>query len=60
MHIIINLFMPWYIFNPFILKEAKTGLTILNIFFYQKHFLKNIWRRNVYHNFTNKSPSDIL
>ena len=24
--------------NPFTLREAKTGLTILNIFFYQKHF----------------------
>ena len=29
-------------FNPFTLREAKRGLTILNIFFYQKHFLKNI------------------
>ena len=26
--------------NPFTLREAITGLTILNIFFYQEHFLK--------------------
>ena len=46
--------------NPSTLKEAKTGLTILNIFIYQKYFLKYIWRRNVYHNITNNSPSNIL
>ena len=29
-------------FNPFTLRAAKTGLTILMIFFLQKHFLENI------------------
>ena len=39
---------------------AKTGLTILDIFFYEKHFLENIWRRNVDQESNNNSPSNIL
>ena len=31
--------------NTFILRAAKTGLTILEIFIQQKHFLENIWRK---------------
>ena len=30
------------ILNPFTLRAAKTGLTILEIFIQQKHFLENI------------------
>ena len=28
--------------NPFTLRAAKTGLTILEVFYEQKHFLENI------------------
>ena len=47
-------------FNPLTLRVAKTGLTILLIFSSQKRFIKNIWKRNVYQNNTNNSPSNIL
>ena len=53
------MYKDWLI-NPFTLRTAKTGLTILIIFFLQKHFLKNIWRRNVYQKFNKNSPSNIL
>ena len=33
--------------NPFTLRAAKRGLTILGIFPLQKHFFENIWMRNV-------------
>ena len=33
---------PKRVFNPFTLRTAKTGLTNLEIFFYQKDFLENI------------------
>ena len=41
---VVYLSMPCHAFivNTFTLKEAKTGLTIFNIFIYQKYFLKNI------------------
>ena len=39
------------------LTAAKRGLMILNIFSLQKHFVKNIWRRNVYHKANNKASS---
>ena len=47
-------------FNPITLRAAKRGLTILEIFHLQKHFLENIWRRNVDHEPDKKSPSNIL
>ena len=47
-------------FNPFTLRVAKKGLTILAIFHLQKHFLENILRRNVDLKPNNKSPSNIL
>ena len=46
--------------NPLTLGAAKTGLTILEIFYLQKHFLENIWRRNVDQKPNNNSPSNIL
>ena len=48
------------VFNPFTLRAAKTRQTILDIFFYQKHFLENIWRRNVAQKSNNNSHSNIL
>ena len=39
---------------------AKTDLTILVIFFLQKHFLKNISKRNVNQKTNNNSPSNVL
>ena len=42
------------------LTAAKTGLTILYIFFYQGIFLENIWRRNVNQSSNDNSPSNIL
>ena len=32
--------------NPLTLRAAKRGLTILEIFHLQTHFLENIWRRS--------------
>ena len=46
--------------NPFTLRAAKRGLTILKIFQLQKHFLENIRRRNVDKKPNNESPSNIL
>ena len=46
--------------NPLPLRTAKTGLTILVIFFLQKHFSKNISKRNVNQKLNNNSPSNIL
>ena len=43
-------------FNPFTLRAAKRGLTILEIFSLQKHFFENIWRRNVDQKINNNSP----
>ena len=60
---------PWHIFprrgwvlclNPFTLRAAKTGLTFVMIFFKQKHFLENTWRRNYNRKPNNNSPSNIL
>ena len=45
--------------NPLTLRAAKRGLTILEIFNLQTHFLENIWRRNVYHKPNKNSPSNI-
>ena len=42
------------------LRAAKTGLTIFEISFLQKHFLENNWRRNVDHKPNKNSPSNIL
>ena len=47
-------------FNPLTLRAAKTGLTILEIFYLQMHFLENIRRRNVHQKPHNKSRSNIL
>ena len=47
-------------FNPLPLRAAKTGLTILEIFHLQKHFLENISKGNVNQNPQNNSPSNIL
>ena len=44
--------------NPLMLRAAKRGLMILNIFYIQKHFLENIWRRSVYQKPNNNSPSN--
>ena len=46
--------------NPFALRAAKRGLTILEIFSLQKHFFENIWRRNVDQKINNNSPWNIL
>ena len=46
--------------NPFTLRTAKRGLTILEIFYLQKHFLENIWRKNVDQKSENNSRSNIL
>ena len=46
--------------NPFTLRAAKRGLTILEILYLQKHFIENIWRRNVDHKPNKDSPSNIL
>ena len=48
------------ILNPLTLRPAKTGLTNLEIYYLQKHFLENKWRRNVYSNPNFNSPSNIL
>ena len=50
----------FYMFNPLTLRAAKRGLTILEIFNLQTHFLENIWRRNVDHKPDKNSPSNIL
>ena len=47
-------------FNPLTLRAAKIGLTILEILYLQKHFIENIWRRNVDHKPNKNSPSNIL
>ena len=49
-----------YMFNPLMLTAAKTGLTILMIFFQQKHLLENIWRRNINEMSNGNSPSNTL
>ena len=46
--------------NLFARREAKTGLTILDIFFVQKFFLENISKRNVNNKPNNNSTSNIL
>ena len=46
--------------NPLALRAAKRGLTILEIFNLQTHFLENIKRRNVDHKSNKNSPSNIL
>ena len=33
--------------NPFTLREAKTGLTILELFYLQKHFLKKTFEEEM-------------
>ena len=43
--------------NLITLRAAKTGLTILEIFYFRSHFLENIWRRNVDPKSNNNSPS---
>ena len=47
-------------FNPFTLKAAKTGPTILQTFSNKSIFLENIWRRNVNQKPNNNSPTNIL
>ena len=51
-----NKYFPCLDLNPFTLRAAKRGLTILEIFSLQKHFFENIWRRNVDHTINNNSP----
>ena len=46
--------------NPFALRAAKRGLTILEIICLQKHFLKNILRGNVNQKPNKNSPSKFL
>ena len=46
--------------NPFTLRAAKRGLTILELFYLQKHFLGNVWRRSVDQKPNKNSPSNIL
>ena len=46
--------------NPFTLRAAKRGRTILEIFPFQKQFFENISMRNVDQKTNNKSPSNIL
>ena len=46
--------------NPFTLRAAKTGLTILIIFSEQKHFGENISWRNVCQKPNNNSSTNIL
>ena len=50
----------YFYLNPFTLRAAKTGQTLLEIFYLQKHFLEKIWRRNVFHKPSNNSTSNIL
>ena len=49
-----------HLINPLTLRAAKTGLTILEIFYLQKHFLESIWRRNVDQKPNNNSPTNIM
>ena len=46
--------------NPLTLRPAKTGLTNLEIYYLQRHFMENKWRRNVYQKPNYNSPSNIL
>ena len=46
--------------NPFTLTASKTGLTVLEIFYLQKHLLENIWIRNDGQKPYNNSPSVFL
>ena len=47
-----------FAFNPLML--TASSLTVLVKSYRQKHIWKNIWRRNVHQNTTNKSPSNVL
>ena len=51
---------PIWPINPFTLRAAKTGLTILIIYFKPKHFLENICKRNLHQTPNNNSSSNIL
>ena len=53
-------FSLYSILNQLTLRVAKTGLAILEIFYLQRYFLGNIWRRNVDHKPNNNPPSNIL
>ena len=46
--------------NPFTLRAAKTGLTMLEISFLKKLFLENILIKNVDHMTNNNSPSHVI
>ena len=64
MHNLAHMEPSWYwealYFNPLILRAAKTGLMFWEIFYLLKHFLENIWRRNVDQNPNSNSLSNIL
>ena len=47
-------------FNPLILRAAKSSMTILMKSCRQKHTYENIWWRNVQQDITNNSPTNIL
>ena len=55
----IQIFMNLF-FNPYTLRVAKISLTVLEIFFKQRHFLDNIWMRNAYLRPNNNSPPNIF
>ena len=55
-----QVFLTTHSINPLTLRAAKTGLTIWEIFYLQKHFLENIWRRNDDQKLNNNSPSKCL
>ena len=44
-------------FNPSTLIATKTDLSILEIIYLQKHFLENLWRRNVDQIFFSHTPT---
>ena len=49
------------VFNPFILRAAKKGLTVLEIFYIKKHSKRNVdqkSKRNVDQKSNNNSPSN--
>ena len=48
------------ILNPLTLRVAKTGLTILEIFYLQKHILENMSRGKVHQKPQNNPHSNIL
>ena len=58
-HMCSNIAIVILLFNPLMLTAAKTGLTILEIFPFQKYYLENIWRRYVNQKSNNNSPSNI-